>query len=130
MPTATYEQLLIETVPQVIETEKQYREIGDRFGELIGKGRSRTRNQTRLMRLLALLIEDYDRRHGLPPDDSTPAERLRFLLEHSGKTPADLLPIFRSRGYISEVLSGKRAISKRIAKALGERFSVSAELFI
>lgn len=42
----------------------------------------------------------------------------------------DLLPIFKSRGYISEVLSGKRAISKRIAKALGARFSVSAELFI
>ena len=34
MPTATYEQLLIEAVPEVIETEKQYREIGDRFGDL------------------------------------------------------------------------------------------------
>ena len=27
MPTATYEELLIETLPQVIETEAQYRQI-------------------------------------------------------------------------------------------------------
>jgi HTH-type transcriptional regulator/antitoxin HigA len=130
MPTATYEQLLIETVPQVIETEKQYREIGDRFGKLIGKGRSRTRNQTRLMRLLALLIEDYDRRHGLPPDDSTPAERLRFLLEHSGKTPAGLLPIFGQRSHVNEALNGKRKIGAEQARSLGKLFSVQPGLFI
>ena len=130
MPTATYEQLLIETVPQVIETEKQYREIGDRFGELIGKGRSRTRNQTRLMRLLALLIEDYDRRHGLPPDDSTPAERLQFLLEHSGKTPADLLPIFGQRSHVNEALNGKRKIGAEQARKLGKLFSAQPGLFI
>ncbi len=55
---------------------------------------------------------------------------LRALIEQNDLTQSDLLPIFKSRGYISDVLSGKRAISKRIAKALGERFSVSAELFI
>jgi hypothetical protein len=33
MPTATYEELLIETVPQVIETEAQYRQIARRFGD-------------------------------------------------------------------------------------------------
>ena len=50
MPTATYEELLVDTVPQVIQTEKQYREIGSRFGELVGKGRARTqdRKSTRL----------------------------------------------------------------------------------
>jgi HTH-type transcriptional regulator/antitoxin HigA len=96
MPTTTYEQLLIETIPQVIETEKQHREIGGRIGDLIGKGRSRTAEETKLMRLLALLIEDFDRRHELPSDDATPAERLQFLREHSGKTPADLAAVFDS----------------------------------
>ena len=37
MPTATYEELLIETLPQVIETEAQYRQIAPRFGDLVGK---------------------------------------------------------------------------------------------
>src|SRR5438552_18955459 len=97
MPTATYEQLLIEAIPQVIETEKQYRDIGSRFGELIGKGRTRSREETKLMRLLALLIQDYDRRHALPSDESTAAERLAFLLEHSGKRPANPIPVFGQR---------------------------------
>ena len=72
MSSATYEKLLVETLPQVIETEKQYGEIGDRLGDLVGKGRSRTRDETRLMRLLGLLIEDYDRMHGMPDEEDTP----------------------------------------------------------
>ncbi|MBI4876213.1 MAG: hypothetical protein HY822_16380 [Acidobacteria bacterium] len=82
------------------------------------------------MRLLALLIEDYGRCHGLPPDDSTPAERLRFLLEHSGKTPADLLPIFGQRSHVNEVLNGKRKIGAEQARKLGRLFSMQPGLFI
>ena len=35
MPTATYEKLLAETCPQVIENDEQYDAIGRRFGELL-----------------------------------------------------------------------------------------------
>jgi HTH-type transcriptional regulator/antitoxin HigA len=130
MSVATYEDLLIETVPRVIETEKQYREIGDRFGELVGKGRARTRDETKLMRLLALLVEDYDRRNAMPPDDGTPAERLRFLMEHSGKAPADLLPIFGQRSHVNEALNGRRTISAEQARKLAKLFHVRAGVFI
>src|SRR5438105_12415844 len=102
MPIATYEKLLVETVPQVIKNDKHYREVAARFGDLLGKGRSRTRDETRLMQLLALLIEDYDRRHALPSEDSTPAEILSFLMEHSGKKPIDFLPIFGQRSDVHE----------------------------
>ena len=130
MSSATYEKLLVETLPQVIETEKQYREIGDRLGDLAGKGRSRTRDETRLMRLLGLLVEDYDRRHGMPDEEDTPAEKLQFLMEHSGKTPADLFPIFGQRRHFSEVLSGERKISADQARALGKLFGVKPGLFL
>lgn len=131
MPTATtYEQLLVETLPQAIETEKQYREIGDRFGDLVGKARARTGSETKLMRLLALLIEDYDRRNSLPPDDAAPADRLRFLLEHSGKTPGDLFAIFGQRSHVNEAINGKRKISAEQARKLGELFRLKPGLFI
>jgi HTH-type transcriptional regulator / antitoxin HigA len=130
MPTASYESLLTETSPQVIETWEQYQTIGRRFGDLVGKGRTRTREETKLMRLLALLIEDYDRRHAMPPDDSTSAERLQFLLEHSGKTSADLLLIFGQRSHVHEALTGKRAISASQARRLGQLFHVAPGLFI
>jgi HTH-type transcriptional regulator/antitoxin HigA len=130
MPSVTYEQLLSETLPQVIETDEQHQQIGARFGDLIGKGRSRTREETKLMRLLALLVEDYDRRNAMPPDDSTPAERLQFLMDHSERVPADLLPIFGQRSHVNEALHGKRPISADQARKLGKLFSVDPGLFI
>jgi HTH-type transcriptional regulator / antitoxin HigA len=130
MPTATYEELLIETLPQVIRTEAQYRQIARRFGDLVGQGRARSAEETRLLRLLALLVEDYDRRHSLPPDNSTPAERLQFLLEHSGRTATDLQPIFGQRSHVHEALRGKRSISAPQARKLGQLFRVSPGLFL
>jgi HTH-type transcriptional regulator/antitoxin HigA len=114
----------------VIETGKQYRDIGKRFGALVGKGRARTPGETKLMRLLALLIGDYDRRNALPPDHAAPGERLRFLIQHSGKTPADLLPVFGQRSHVNQTLNGKRRISAEQARKLGRIFSVKPGLFI
>jgi len=130
MPTTTYEELLIETLPQAIQTEAQYHRIARRFGDLVGKGRARSAEETKLLRLLALLVEDYDRRHAFPPDNSTPAEKLQFLLEHSGKTATDLQPVFGARSHVHEALRGKRSISAPQARKLGELFRVGPGLFL
>jgi HTH-type transcriptional regulator/antitoxin HigA len=131
MPTATYEELLTEACPQAIENDRQYEAVGRRFGELVGKQRSRTPEETKLMRLLGILIQDYDRRNALPPEKSTPAELLQFLVEHSGRSAAELLsPIFGQRSHVSEALSGKRAISAAQARKLGALFRVSPGLFL
>ena len=130
MPTATYEELLIATLPQAVRTEAQYRQIERRFGDLVGKGRARSAEETKLLRLLALLVEDYDRRHALPPENSTPAEKLLFLLEHSGKTATDLQPVFGQRSHVHEALRGKRSISAPQARKLGQLFRVSPGLFL
>ncbi len=130
MPTATYEELLIDALPARIETDEQYDEIGKRFGKLLGMQKSRTPEETKLMRLLGILIEDYDRRHAMPPDDSTPAEILQFLMGHSGRSNADLLPVFGQRSHVSEALNGKRPISAEQARQLGKLFSVQPGLFV
>jgi HTH-type transcriptional regulator/antitoxin HigA len=51
-------------------------------------------------------------------------------MEKGGLRQADLLPIFHSSGYVSDILRGKRAISKTQAKDLADSFGVSADLFI
>jgi HTH-type transcriptional regulator/antitoxin HigA len=130
MPTATYQELLAETVPEVIVNEVQYRGIAARFGDLVGKGRSRSNEETKLMRLLAVLIEDYDRRHALPPDTGTPAERLRFLLEHSAKKPSDLVTVFGQRSHVNEALNGRREISLGKARRLAKMFGVKTAIFL
>ena len=114
MPTLSYEELLRETRPQVIESWEQYEAIGHRAGDLVGKGRARTPDETKLMRLLLVLIEDYDRRHGMPPDNSTPAEYLQFLVEHSGKSATELLlPVFGQRSHVSEEI-GRASCRERV----------------
>ena len=130
MPTATYQQLLAEIVPEVIVNEGQYDEIGSRFGDLVGKGRARSNEETKLMRLLAVLIEDYDRRHAMPPDKSTPAERLRFLLDHAEKKPSDLVAVFGQRSHVNEALNGRREISVEKARKLAKLFGVKPGVFL
>jgi HTH-type transcriptional regulator/antitoxin HigA len=129
MPVLAYEQLLVEVLPARIETDAQYDTIHTRFGELLRKTR-RTKAEDRLMDLLGVLIEDFDRRNSLPPDDGTPSERLRFLMEHSARPSSDLLPVFGQRSHVNEALNGKRPISINQARRLGRMFSASPGLFI
>jgi HTH-type transcriptional regulator/antitoxin HigA len=55
---------------------------------------------------------------------------LAYLMETSGRTAKDLLLVFGTRGRVSEVLSGKRSISKENAKKLATVFKVAVGLFI
>ena len=125
-----YGRLLAETLPEVIEEDAQYDSIREKLSELVRKASKRNAGETKLMRLLGLLVQDYDRRNALPPDHSTPGERIQFLLEHSGKTAADLLAVFGQRSHVNEALNGRRTISARQARSLGKLFRVNPGLFI
>jgi HTH-type transcriptional regulator / antitoxin HigA len=62
-------------------------------------------------------------------EGSTSDSRLRSLMEEHGLRQRDLLDVFGSRGVASEVVSGKREISKAQARKLAELFHVPADLF-
>jgi HTH-type transcriptional regulator / antitoxin HigA len=119
-----------ETHPEVIETDRQYDQVTARLSELVRLGERRTNDEARLMRLLAVLVEDYDRRHALPPTSTAPNERLGYLLETAGRTQADLLGVFGQRSHVNEALNGKRAISAEQARKLGAMFGVQPGIFI
>jgi len=73
--------------------------------------------------------EDYDRRHSLPPDKSSPAET-RYLLDVSGKPASALTSVFGQRSHVNEALTGKRPISADQARRLDALFSVKPGLFV
>ncbi len=80
--------------------------------------------------LLTVLIEAFEDAH-CDLEGSTPGSRLRGLMEEErGLRRCDLLGVFGSRGIASEVVSGKRAISKAQAKKLAQLFHVPADLFL
>ncbi len=125
-----YGQLLAEALPRPIETEKENERALAIVNKLMSKGEDKlTPEEQTLLKLLVRLIEDFEEK-AYPIPEAPGWRVLRTLMENRGVRQADLLHIFGSRGIASEVVNGKRAISKAQAKALGEFFKVSPELFI
>ncbi|MGA7238962.1 MAG: hypothetical protein WBY44_24985 [Bryobacteraceae bacterium] len=108
----TYEDLLMETLPARIETDEEYDRIDSHFTDLFGRKRL-TAAEKRLMNLLGVLIQDYDKRDPLPREGCSPAELLQFLVDQSGQSASALLtPIFGQRSHVYEALNGKRPIQR------------------
>lgn len=61
--------------------------------------------------------------------EAEPKEVLRFLMEQHGLKQGELDDI-APQGRISDILNGKRSISKEIAKKLALRFHVRADVFL
>ena len=125
---ATYSKLLAEIAPRAIETEEEY----DRLlavAERLTFAKNRTPEERALYKLLVTLIEVYETEN-YPMDKSEPHEILQHIMESSGTRQADLVGIIGSSGVVSQVVNGKRAISKAQAKALGDYFKISPSLFI
>jgi HTH-type transcriptional regulator / antitoxin HigA len=77
---------------------------------------------------LAEQVKRYEDAHFTIPE-AEPHVVLRFLMEQHDLSQDDLADcVPRSR--ISDILSGKRRISKDIAKKLARRFNVHADLFL
>lgn len=124
---ATYSNLLAEIAPRAIETEEEY----DRLlavAERLTFAKNLTPEERVLYKLLVTLIEVYETENY--PIESEPHEILQHIMESSGTRQADLVGIIGSSGVVSEVVNGKRAISKAQAKALGDYFKISPSLFI
>ncbi|MCW6053268.1 transcriptional regulator [Lyngbya sp. CCAP 1446/10] len=124
---ATYSTLLAEIAPKAIETEEEY----NRFlavAERLTFAKNLTPEERVLYKLLVTLIEVYETENY--PIESEPHEILQHIMESSGTRQADLVGIIGSSGVVSEVVNGKRAISKAQAKALGNYFKISPSLFI
>jgi len=126
-----YGQLLMQVLPSVITDEQELTRLTEEVNSLVTKGikKGLSPEESRLLQLLMKLIEDYEDEH-FPIEDAQPHEVLKFLMEQQDLKQTDLLDVFGSSGIASEVVNGKRSISKTQAKKLAERFRVSVELFI
>ncbi len=126
---ATYTNLLVEFTPKILETEEEYEQALQVFEPLFFK-KDRTREERALFLLLRMVIEQYEEKH-YPIPAVPPHEILQHILEYSGLRQADLVEMgLGSSGVVSELVNGKRAVSKAQAKLLADRFKVSPSLFI
>jgi HTH-type transcriptional regulator/antitoxin HigA len=124
-----YGRLLARTAPVIIESEDEYSRILGEIENLMDRGGRRTAEEDALLPLLVRLVEDYEEK-AYPVRNAPPHEVLRYLMERRGLRQADLVPVFKSRGYVSDIVNGKRGIRLAQARKLAEFFKVSINLFL
>jgi HTH-type transcriptional regulator / antitoxin HigA len=96
----------------------------------------RSPEEDSLLELLVQLIERFEEEHYSFELDASegelanPRSILLHLMEEHNLKQADLVGVIGSRGVVSEVVNGKREISKAQAAALAKLFHVDVGLFI
>ena len=79
--------------------------------------------------IMITLIEAYEARH-FPLDLPNPIDAIRFRMEQSGLSAADLAPAIGRTNRVYEVLNGKRALTLPMIWKLHELFGIPAESLI
>jgi len=123
-----YARLLAESLPTVVDSEGLNELYLEQVSELLRREDSLSLAETQLLKLLTLLIEDFEEKHYAVPR-SGPLATVRFLMDQHSLKQKDLTDIFGTPSITSEVLSGKRELNKEHIRRLSKRFKVSPELF-
>ncbi len=124
-----YAELLSDIQPRVITTEEENEFFLSVVEKLMQLEVDLTPEQEELLKLLVTLIENFEDQH-YQLKQATPHEILNELMAERNLKQKDLIGVFKSKGIASEVINGKRSISKAQAKELGHFFNVSPAVFL
>jgi HTH-type transcriptional regulator/antitoxin HigA len=114
---------------QPARNAKEYAQLVEALDAAIDAGGADEKHPlARLVDYLGDLVAEYEAKDKMPAA-ATGADALRYLMQRDSLRQADL-PELGSQGVVSELLSGRREFNARQAKALAERFGVSAALFL
>ncbi len=114
---------------KIIKTEGEYEAAMEEIGTLIGSDPPTGTPEADRLELLALLIKAYEDIH-YPLEFPTVIEAVRFRMGQEGLKQQDLVSIIGSKGRVSDMLNGNRAVSFSMAKALHKRLGIPAEIFL
>lgn len=123
----SYGALLSETKPAVIHGEEDNDHFIQMLEHLVSQD-SLTPAQEKLVELLAVLIKEFESRH-YRLETSGPLDIIRHLMDAGGLRQKDLVDVFGTESIVSDVLNGKRDLTKDHIKRLSTRFGVSPAAF-
>ena len=110
-----------------IRTEGDYDAALARIDELMGAEEGSPEGAE--LEVLADLVELYEEKN-YPVPLPDPVAAIEFRMDQAGLSPQDLVPILGSRSTVSEVLSGKRALTMAMARALHKHLGILAEVLL
>ena len=110
-----------------IRSERDYEAALGRISELMDAEFDSPEGEE--LDVLVDLVELYESKH-VPMGYPSPIAAIEFRMEQAGLRPADLASFIGSRAKVSEVLSGKRAITMPMARALHEHLGIPADVLL
>jgi HTH-type transcriptional regulator/antitoxin HigA len=113
--------------PKVIKTEAEYETALEHISSLMDAAPDTPAEDE--LELWALLIEQYEKKH-FPIDAPDPIEAIRFRMDQMHLRPADLVPVFRSKSKVSEVLNRKRPLSLAMIRNLHNMLGIPARVLL
>ncbi|MBV5261735.1 DNA-binding protein [Synechococcus moorigangaii CMS01] len=115
---------MINTQIKPIRTEADYEKTLLRIEELMNAEPNTPEFDE--LEVLATLVENYEEKE-YPIDAPNPIAAIRFRMDQQGLKQSDLVPYIGSKSKVSEVLSGKRELSKKMIIALHGGLNIPLE---
>jgi HTH-type transcriptional regulator/antitoxin HigA len=112
---------------KVLKTKSEYEKALARTIEIFHSDENTSEGEE--LDLLLLLVKDYEDRHYHIPDPD-PIEVIKLKLEEKGLKQKDLEHIIGSKGYVSQVLSGKKELTLKMVKGLHRYLGISADILL
>jgi len=112
---------------KILKTESEYKIALKRTIELFHADENTPEGDE--LDLLLLLVKDYEDKHYHIPDPD-PIEVIKLRLEEKGLKQKDLEPIIGSKGYVSQVLSGKKELTLKMVRGLHSFLGISADILL
>lgn len=112
-----------------IRTESDYREALKDVSALFDNEPAPGTSEGDAFEVMITLIEAYEAKH-FPVDLPNPIDAIKFRMEQSGLTAADLAPAIGRKNRVYEVLNGKRALTLPMIWKLHDMFGIPAESLI
>ncbi|MBF0239497.1 MAG: transcriptional regulator [SAR324 cluster bacterium] len=90
-----------------------------------------------LINLLGEVIDEYEMEHFSEvqqlekmASDLSPIKLLKYLIQEYDLKQKDLIDIFGSQGYVSDILNERRELNLRHIKALSQKFKIKPQFFL
>lgn len=99
---------------KIIKTQEEYQEALDEIERSFQDAPDPNSPEGRELEVLIKLVEDYEEER-FPISLPDPVEYLKYYLDSRGMKQKDLAPFIGSTGRVSEVLTGKRKLTKDMA---------------
>lgn len=113
--------------PRLIKTDADYDEALARVDELFDSKPGTADGDE--LELLLHLVERFEEAEW-PLDLPDPVTAIRFRLSQQGMTAEDLIPLLGSKKAVTEVMSGKKALSLSTIRTLTRELGIPAEALL